>query len=145
MVLLGKSKKMIQDIPAESFETLIGASTQIFGRLVVNHSVRIDGEIQGSIEAQPNSEVTVHIAHEGTLTGDLHAHRVLVNGKIDGNIYAKERCDLFETFQVKGDIHYGLIGIEHGAEFYGEMLKKTLSTIPDTEKVTDFSLSSDTP
>lgn len=145
MALLGKSKKMIQDIPGESFETLIGSSTQIFGRLVVNHSVRIDGEIQGSIEAQPNSEVTVHIAHDGHLTGDLYAHRVLVNGKIDGNIYAKERCDLFETSQVKGDIHYGLIGIEHGAEFYGEMLKKTLSTTPETEKVTHFSLSPKTP
>jgi cytoskeletal protein CcmA (bactofilin family) len=146
LALLGKSKKMIQDIPNESFETLIGASTQIYGRLVVNHSVRIDGEIQGSIEAQPNTEVTVHIAHEGTLTGDLYAHRVLVNGKIDGNIYARERCDLFETSTVRGDIHYGMIGIEHGAEFYGEMLKKTISTTTtETELPTDFSLASNTP
>jgi cytoskeletal protein CcmA (bactofilin family) len=142
LALLGKSKKMIQDIPDESFGTLIGASTQIFGRLVVNHSVRIDGEIQGSIEAQPNTEVTIHIAHEGILTGDLYAHRVLVSGRIDGNIYAKERCDLFETSKVRGDIHYGVIGIEHGAEFYGEMLKKTISTTTETELPTEFSLSS---
>lgn len=121
MGLLGKSKKMIQDIPNESFGSLIGSGTQIFGRLVVNHSVRIDGEIQGSIEAQPNTEVTVHIAHDGILTGDLYAHRVLVNGKIDGNIYAKERCDLLETSKIRGDIHYGIIGIEHGAEFYGKI------------------------
>lgn len=143
MGLLGKNKRMIQDIPGESFETLIGSSTQIYGRLVISDSVRIDGEIQGSIEAQPNSEVTVHIAHDGTVIGDLHAHRILVNGKIDGNIYAKERCDLFETSRVRGDIHYGLIGIEHGAEFYGEMLKKSLLPSPDTDPVTDFSLSSD--
>lgn len=145
MALLGKSKKMIQDIPDESFGSLIGASTQIYGRLVVNHSVRIDGEIQGSIEAQPNTEVTVHIAHDGKLTGDLYAHRVLVSGRIDGNIYAKERCDLFETSKVRGDIHYGVIGIEHGAEFYGEMLKKTISTATETELPTDFSLASNTP
>jgi cytoskeletal protein CcmA (bactofilin family) len=49
------------------------------------------------------------------LTGDLYAHRVLVNGRIDGNIYARERCDLFETSTLRGDIHYGMIGIGHGA------------------------------
>ena len=136
---------MIYDIPNESFGSLIGTGTQIFGRLVVNHSVRIDGEIQGSIEAQPNTEVTVHIAHDGSLTGDLYAHRVLVNGRIDGNIYVRERCDLFETSKVRGDIHYGIIGIEHGAEFYGEMLKKVISKTTETEVPTDFLLSSNTP
>jgi cytoskeletal protein CcmA (bactofilin family) len=145
LALFGKSKKMIQNIPNESFGSLIGSGTQIFGRLVVNHSVRIDGEIQGSVEAQPNTEVTVHIAHDGTLTGDLYAHRVLVNGRIDGNIYVRERCDLFETSKVRGDIHYGIIGIEHGAEFYGEMLKKVISRTTETEVPTDFSLSSNTP
>jgi cytoskeletal protein CcmA (bactofilin family) len=119
-----KNKKMIQEIPNESFESLIGASTQIFGRLVVNHGIRIDGEIQGSVEAAIAPGVTVHIGHEGFVKGDLHAHRVLVNGKIDGNIYAAERCDLFETSRVRGDIHYGVMGIEHGAEIYGELLKK---------------------
>jgi cytoskeletal protein CcmA (bactofilin family) len=145
LALLGKSKKMIYDIPDESFGSFIGSGTQIFGRLVVNHSVRIDGEIQGSVESQPNTEVTVHIAHDGTLTGDLYAHRVLVNGRIDGNIYVIERCDLFETSKVRGDIHYGIIGIEHGAEFYGEMLKKTFSTSTETELPPIFSLSSNTP
>jgi cytoskeletal protein CcmA (bactofilin family) len=145
LALLGKNKKMIQDIPDESFGSLIGASTQIYGRLVVNHSVRIDGEIHGSIESQPNTEVTVHIAHDGKLTGDLYAHRVLVSGRIDGNIYARERCDLFETSKVRGDIHYGVIGIEHGAEFYGEMLKKMISTTAETELPTDFLITTDTP
>lgn len=58
-----------------------------------------------------------------------HAHRVLVNGKIDGNIYAAERCDLFESSKVRGDIHYGVMGIEHGAEIYGELLKKSTPTL----------------
>jgi cytoskeletal protein CcmA (bactofilin family) len=129
MGLFNKNKKMIQEIPNESFESLIGASTQIFGRLVVNHGIRIDGEIQGSVEAAIAPGVTVHIGHEGFVKGDLHAHRVLVNGKIDGNIYAAERCDLFETSRVRGDIHYGVMGIEHGAEIYGELLKKGSQTL----------------
>jgi cytoskeletal protein CcmA (bactofilin family) len=145
LALLGKSKKMIYDIPDESFESLIGSGTQIFGRLVINHSVRIDGEIQGSVEAQPNAEVTVHIGHDCILTGDVYAHRILVSGRIDGNIYVRERCDLFETSKVRGNIHYGIIGIEHGAEFYGEMLKKSNLTLSESEKTPSFLLTPDNP
>ncbi len=145
MGFFNKNKKMIQEIPNESFESLIGASTQIFGRLVVNHGIRIDGEIQGSVEAAIAPGVTVHIGHEGFVKGDLHAHRVLVNGKIDGNIYAAERCDLFETSRVRGDIHYGVMGIEHGAEIYGELLKKGSQRL-NAKSVypADFSQSNDT-
>ena len=143
MALLGKSKKMIHDIPNESFGSLIGSGTQIFGRLVVNHSVRIDGVLQGSVEAQPNTEVTVHIGHDSMLKGDVYAHRILVNGRIDGNIYVGERCDLFETSKVRGNIHYGIIGIEHGAEFYGEMLKKSNLILAESENSSDFLLTSD--
>jgi cytoskeletal protein CcmA (bactofilin family) len=142
----GKNKKMIHDVPNESFESLIGPSTQIFGRLVVNHGVRIDGEIHGSVEASRSPGITVHIGHEGVVKGDLHAFRVLVNGTVDGNIYAAERCDLFETSKVRGDIHYGQMGIEHGAEIYGELLKKGLSVTTSvtssatTSKVKDVTL-----
>jgi cytoskeletal protein CcmA (bactofilin family) len=140
-----KNKKMIHKIPNESFESLIGASTQIFGRLVVNHGVRIDGEIQGSVEASIAPGVTVHIGHEGFIKGDLHAHRVLVNGKIDGNIYAAERCDLFESSKVRGDIHYGVMGIEHGAEIYGELLKRGGKTqVAKNVSQVEFSQYSDT-
>lgn len=139
-----KNKKMIHEVPNESFESLIGPSTQIFGRLVVNHGVRIDGEIHGSVEASRSPGITVHIGHEGIVKGDLHAYRVLVNGTVDGNIYAAERCDLFETSKVRGDIHYGQMGIEHGAEIYGELLKKgpsvttTVTPPPAVSKANDL-------
>jgi cytoskeletal protein CcmA (bactofilin family) len=77
------------------------------------------------------------------LKGDVYAHRILVNGRIDGNIYVGERCDLFETSKVRGNIHYGIIGIEHGAEFYGEMLKKSNLILAESENSSDFLLTSD--
>jgi cytoskeletal protein CcmA (bactofilin family) len=61
---------------------------------------------------------------------------VLVNGQVDGNIYAREKCELHETSRVKGDIHYGLLGIEHGAEILGLMVKKIENT-GEIEEVTE--------
>ena len=112
----------------ESFDTLIGSATRIEGRMVVNKSIRLDGTIEGSIESSNENQVTVAIGHTGLVHGDVRAHRVLVNGQVDGNIYAREKCELHETSKVKGDIHYGLLGIEHGAEILGLMVKKIEAT-----------------
>jgi cytoskeletal protein CcmA (bactofilin family) len=120
----------------ESFDTLIGAATKIQGRMVVNKSIRLDGIIEGSIESSTDNQVTVAIGHTGLVNGDVRAHRVLVNGQVDGNIYAREKCELHETSKVKGDIHYGLLGIEHGAEILGLMVKKIEAT-GEVESVTE--------
>ena len=120
----------------ESFDTLIGSATRIEGRMVVNKSIRLDGTIEGSIESSTDTQVTVAIGHTGLVHGDVRAHRVLVNGQVDGNIYAREKCELHETSRVKGDIHYGLLGIEHGAEILGLMVKKIEAT-GEVESVTE--------
>lgn len=120
----------------ESFDTLIGSATKIQGRMVVNKSIRLDGIIEGSIESSTDNQVTVAIGHTGLVHGDVRAHRVLVNGQVDGNIYAREKCELHETSKVKGDIHYGLLGIEHGAEILGLMVKKIEAT-GEVESVTE--------
>jgi cytoskeletal protein CcmA (bactofilin family) len=120
----------------ESFDTLIGSATRIEGRMVVNKSIRLDGTIEGSIESSTDNQVTVAIGHTGLVHGDVRAHIVLVNGQVDGNIYAREKCELHETSKVKGDIHYGLLGIEHGAEILGLMVKKIDAT-GQVESVTE--------
>ena len=136
MGLFNKTKKMNASDSLESFDTLIGAATKIQGRMVVNKSIRLDGTIEGSIESSTDTQVTVAIGHSGLVHGDVRAHRVLVNGQVDGNIYAREKCELHETSRVKGDIHYGLLGIEHGAEILGLMVKKIEAT-GEVESVTE--------
>lgn len=128
MGLFNKTKKMNTSDSSESFDTLIGAATRIEGRMVVNKSIRLDGTIDGSIESSTDTQVTVAIGSTGLVHGDVRAHRVLVNGQVDGNIYAREKCELHETSKVKGDIHYGMLGIEHGAEILGLMVKKIEAT-----------------
>ena len=48
----------------EKFDTLIGATTEIYGRLVLLDSVRIDGKVVGNIE-----KVTVAIGRSGEVSG----------------------------------------------------------------------------
>jgi len=107
----------------ERFETLIGRTTQIFGRVVLVDSVRIDGRVVGNIETTKDNKVTIAIGPSGEVSGDITAHRVMVAGKVEGNIYASERVEFHKDSVVHGDISYGSIAVEHGARLLGLVIQ----------------------
>ena len=107
----------------ERFDTIIGRTTQIYGRLVLLDSVRIDGKVVGNIETTKDNKVTVAIGKTGEVSGDITAHRVMVAGKVEGNIYAAERVEFRPSAHVRGDVTYGSIGIDHGAKVIGLIIQ----------------------
>jgi len=108
----------------ESFETIVGPATEVHGRLVANESMRIDGRIIGNIEARQGKDVSIALGRSGFVQGDIYAFRVLIAGRVEGNIYATERVELHEGAEVRGDITYGQLGIEHGAKLNGLMISR---------------------
>ena len=111
----------------ERFDTLIGQTTTIHGRLVLLDSVRIDGRVVGNIEAAPDCKIAVAIGPTGEVTGDIKAHRVMVAGKVFGHIHAVDRVEFQKDSCVQGDVSYGSIAVEHGANLSGLIIQnKTL-------------------
>ena len=108
----------------ESFETIVGPATEVHGRLVANESMRIDGRIIGTIEARQGTDVSIALGRSGFVQGDIYAFRVLIAGRVEGNVYATERVELHEGAEVRGDITYGQLGIEHGAKLNGLMISR---------------------
>jgi len=117
-----KSKQTPLVAAPEKFDTLIGRRTEVHGKLVIQESIRIDGRLVGDVEAPPGQAVTVVISASGEVQGDVTAHRVVVAGKISGQIHAPERVELHAGCRVQGDIRYGSIAIEHGARVLGLLL-----------------------
>jgi cytoskeletal protein CcmA (bactofilin family) len=121
--MFGKRKTSLLLPTNERFDTLIGKTSEIYGRMVVGESLRIDGKVVGNIESEENTKVTVAIGEDGVVVGDIFAYRVMVAGKVEGNIYAVERVEFHQTAQVRGDVTYGTIGIEHGARVIGLVIQ----------------------
>ena len=121
--MFGKRKATLLMPTNERFDTLIGKTSEIYGRMVVGESLRIDGKVVGNIESEENSKVTVAVGEDGEVVGDIFAYRVMVAGKVEGNIYATERVEFHQTAQVRGDVTYGSIGIEHGARIVGLVIQ----------------------
>lgn len=107
----------------EKFDTLIGRHSEIQGCLKLQESVRIDGKVVGNIESSKEESITVVIGASGEVQGDIVAHRVVVAGKVAGNIHAHERVELHADCLVQGDIKYGSIAIEHGSKVLGLLLQ----------------------
>jgi cytoskeletal protein CcmA (bactofilin family) len=121
--MFGKKKSSLLLHTNERFDTLIGKTSEIYGRMVVGESLRIDGKVVGNIESEENTKVTVAIGEDGVVIGDIFAYRVMVAGKVEGNIYATERVEFHQTAEVRGDVTYGSIGIEHGARIIGLVIQ----------------------
>jgi cytoskeletal protein CcmA (bactofilin family) len=121
--MFGKKKSSLLLPTNERFDTLIGKTSEIYGRMVVGESLRIDGKVVGNIESEENTKVTVAIGEDGVVIGDIFAYRVMVAGKVEGNIYATERVEFHQTAEVRGDVTYGSIGIEHGARIIGLVIQ----------------------
>jgi cytoskeletal protein CcmA (bactofilin family) len=107
----------------ERFDTLIGKTSEIYGRMILGESLRIDGKVVGNIESEEDSKVTVVVGEDGEVVGDIFSHRVVIAGKVEGNIHAIERVEFHQTAQVRGDVTYGSIGIEHGARVIGLVIQ----------------------
>lgn len=109
----------------ESFDTIIGPSTTIHGRLVADTGLRIDGTVVGDIEAHQDGGISVALGKTGHVQGDIHAFRVLIAGRVDGNVYASERVELHGGAKVNGDVSFGQLAIESGATISGLMISKS--------------------
>ena len=107
----------------EKFDTLIGRHAEIHGCLLLKESVRIDGKVVGNIEAPRDQAISVVIGPNGEVQGDVLASRIIVAGKVAGNIHAFERVELMASALVQGDIKYASMAVEHGAKLLGLLLQ----------------------
>jgi cytoskeletal protein CcmA (bactofilin family) len=107
----------------EKFDTLIGRNAEIHGCLKLNESVRIDGKVVGNIEASKDAAISVVIGPTGEIQGDVVASRIIVAGKVSGNLHGFERVELMASALVQGDIKYASMAVEHGARLLGLMLQ----------------------
>jgi cytoskeletal protein CcmA (bactofilin family) len=87
--------------------------------------LRIDGTIIGDVETKYGADVCIALGKTGLVQGNIFGVRVLVAGRVEGNVHASERVELHSGADVHGDIVYAQIGIEHGARLSGKLSKIT--------------------
>jgi cytoskeletal protein CcmA (bactofilin family) len=98
--------------------TRIGKSIVIKGELSCSEDLYIDGQVEGTIDPKGNR---LTVGPNGSVKADVNACAVVVQGKLEGNIYASDRVDLKQSAIVVGHIATQRISIEEGAHLKGSV------------------------
>ena len=99
----------------------IGKSVVIKGELSGSEDLYLDGEVEGSIDLKQNS---VTIGPNGRVKAKVSAKSVILEGKVDGNVFGSERVEVRGSAVVNGDIVTKRIVIAEGAFFKGSVTQE---------------------
>lgn len=106
----------------QRIDTLIGSGTRIIGDVQFSGGFHVDGHIKGNVDAKAESGATLSVSDGGIIEGAVAVPNVVLNGTVIGDILAHERIELGSTAKVTGNVYYGLIEMEMGAEINGKLI-----------------------
>ena len=101
-----------------SINTLIGSGSAISGNVKINGFVRVDGDIDGNLEASGN----VIIGENSRINGDVTAKSAVIGGIVLGNVYAPESLKLLSSSAVIGDISTKKLQVENNVIIHGHCI-----------------------
>ncbi|WP_461481942.1 bactofilin family protein [Porticoccus sp.] len=104
--------------------TLVASGTHVMGDVHFAGNLEVEGQITGNIVAEEGVDARVRILPKGCVVGDVNVPVVVINGRIEGNIYSSHQVELAANAVVEGDLHYALIEIEKGAQVNGSFLHR---------------------
>jgi cytoskeletal protein CcmA (bactofilin family) len=104
------------DAPQTGEFAHIGKSVVIKGELSGSEDLYVDGNVEGKIELRNHS---LTVGPNGVVKANVSAKSVVIQGRLDGSIFASERVELRKTAAVTGDVSTQRIAIEEGAFLKG--------------------------
>ena len=94
---------------------LFSSGVSIKGSVKFMTELLIDGEVEGSID----SPGVLTIGKQARIRGEIKVKSVTVQGTVDGNITASERCELQAGCTLRGDIEAPRLVVDENATFFG--------------------------
>ena len=88
---------------------------EVEGTLTVENSLQVQGEFRGRITARK----TVTVAERASVTGDIQARIVIIEGAVVGNVTASREVVIRATGRLHGDVKAPAFQVERGAFLNG--------------------------
>jgi len=107
---------------------VLSAGVSIEGSMTFGEELVIDCKVDGTI----SSAGRLTIEKNAHITGEVRAGAVTVFGTVDGNVTAKERCELRAGCTLRGDIEAPRLVVDDDATFVGsaKITKRAQPTPP---------------
>ena len=97
-------------------KNLLNSDVEIKGNLKFSGELTFDGKLDGDIQ----TDGVLHLGDSAVVSGSINAQSVIVRGKVNGNINAKEKIEIKAKTELFGDIRATKLVVEEGVTFVGK-------------------------
>jgi cytoskeletal protein CcmA (bactofilin family) len=77
-------------------------------------------EFDGKLDGEIQTDGTLTLGDSAIINGNINAQTVVVRGKVNGNISAKEKIEIKTKAELFGDIRASKLVVEEGVTFVGK-------------------------
>ena len=102
--------------PNTNSNNILNSDVELKGTLKFAGELTFDGKLDGDI----NSDGVLNLGDNAVIKGNLSINSVVLRGKINGNVTAKERIEIKTKTELFGDIRSPKLVIEEGVTFVGK-------------------------
>ena len=117
--MMGKGKKR----KPTKVDSLIGQHSRVLGDIQFGGGLHVDGTIKGNVSADGDDQATLTLSDRGTIEGEVRVPYLILNGLVNGDVYANEHIELAASARVEGNVYYALIEMAMGAEVNGKLVR----------------------
>jgi cytoskeletal protein CcmA (bactofilin family) len=104
-----------------SIKSLIAQDCQIDGNFSFVDGLRLDGTVLGNITGCEDHPSILVISEFAVVRGEIHADHVIVNGRVEGPVYARTMLELQPKGRITGDVTYKVLEMHRGAIVEGRL------------------------
>jgi cytoskeletal protein CcmA (bactofilin family) len=103
-------------------DTLLGKTSSLNGDLEFSGGLHLDGRVNGNVKASSADGGALSVSESGFIEGRVEVTNIVMNGTVNGDMYASERLVLGEKARVNGNVYYGVIEMAPGAVITGKLI-----------------------
>ncbi len=107
-----------------AIKSLIAVGCLIDGHFNFVDGLRIDGEVHGNVLGLPDAPSILVISESSTITGELEADHIIINGIVIGPVHARVMLELQPKARITGDVLYKALEMHQGALVDGRLCPK---------------------
>ncbi len=100
-------------------KSLLALGSHIEGDIKFSDGLRVDGVITGDVRSDPTHSSILVISETAHITGSIFADHVIINGFVEGPVYAKVMLELQPKAKIVGDVYYTALEMHQGAVITG--------------------------
>ena len=103
----------------DKLESFLGKNSLFKGDLNVQGTLRIDGRVEGQLDAD-----YLVLSESAVVKGEVKAKRLIVGGTVDGSVDAQELVEIKSKGRVLGDLFTRKLSVLEGGEVNGKIEMK---------------------